>query len=332
MYSDEDLDAAVNAKVLSQDSVQHFREFIAKQRNGSLNDEEHFRLISGFNDVFVAIAAMLFMASISWLGTKVAPFIGALGLLFSAWFLAETFVRKRRLAFPAIVLLISFIGSIFWLSISLLRYLMTDPSMLLIAGIITFFASYLHWRRFQVPITVATAVAFVLAAIISFMTEEKALIRFIMPMFFVAGLSCFAYAMWWDSQDRHRQTRKSDVAFWLHLLAAPLIVHPIFSTIGILHQNSGLFEISLVLLLYGILGFVSLMVDRRALMLSSLLYVLYALNHMLKTYGVLDQSFAIAGLMIGGALLILSVFWHSSRAQLIGLLPSHYQQKLPALQ
>ena len=86
-----------------------------------------------------------------------------------------------------------------------------------------------------------------------------------------------------------------------------------------------------MLLLYSILGIVSLIVDRRALMLSSLLYVLYALNHMLKTYGAVDQSFAIAGLIIGGALLILSVFWHSSRAQLISRLPNSYQEKLPAL-
>jgi hypothetical protein len=30
--------------------------------------------------------------------------------------------------------------------------------------------------------------------------------------------------MWWDSSDRARLTRRSDVAFWLHLLAAPMIV------------------------------------------------------------------------------------------------------------
>ena len=36
--------------------------------------------------------------------------------------------------------------------------------------------------------------------------------------------------------------------------------------------------------------------------------------------------------MIGGALLILSVFWHSTRALLIRHLPIAYQHKLPTVQ
>src|SRR2546430_3225670 len=39
----------------------------------------------------------------------------------------------------------------------------------------------------------------------------------------------FLFAMWWDGSDRARLTRRSDVAFWLHLLAAPMIVHPVFT-------------------------------------------------------------------------------------------------------
>ncbi|PTQ90733.1 hypothetical protein [Agitococcus lubricus] len=332
MYNDEDLDAAVAAKVLSTESVQAFRQFITRQRQSQLNDEEHFRLLSGFNDIFVAIAAMLFVGSMSWLGNLITPLMGASFMLISSWLLAESFVRKRRLALPAIVLLVSFIGGVFWLSNSLLAYVIPYPSVLLLAAVVTLLASYLHWRRFQVPITVATAVAFVLLAIISFMTEEPSLKPFLIPLFFLGGISSFIYAMWWDSQDRYRQTRKSDVAFWLHLLAAPLIVHPIFTLIGIFDKNSGLLEISLVLLLYGVLGLISLAVDRRALMLSALLYVLYALTRILKLYGGLDMSFAIASVSIGGLLLVLSIFWHQTRSAVVQRLPLRYQQRLPALQ
>ena len=42
-------------------------------------------------------------------------------------------------------------------------------------------------------------------------------------LMFVAGLGVFAFAMRWDLQDPERITRRSDVAFWLHLAAAPLI-------------------------------------------------------------------------------------------------------------
>ena len=37
---------------------------------------------------------------------------------------------------------------------------------------------------------------------------------------FAAGLAVIALAMRWDATDTLRQTRRSDVAFWLHLLAA----------------------------------------------------------------------------------------------------------------
>ena len=39
----------------------------------------------------------------------------------------------------------------------------------------------------------------------------------------VLGIGVFLFAMRWDSSDPARVTRRSDVAFWLHLLAAPMI-------------------------------------------------------------------------------------------------------------
>ena len=47
------------------------------------------------------------------------------------------------------------------------------------------------------------------------------------------GIGVFLFAMWWDASDRARTTRRSDVAFWLHLLAAPMIAHPIFTLLGL---------------------------------------------------------------------------------------------------
>ena len=52
------------------------------------------------------------------------------------------------------------------------------------------------------------------------------------PGFGELGVGVFLFAMRWDSSDPARQTRRSDVAFWLHLLAATgvlLIVFAIFS-------------------------------------------------------------------------------------------------------
>ena len=41
------------------------------------------------------------------------------------------------------------------------------------------------------------------------------------------GIAVFLAAMKFDMSDRNRVTQRTDIAFWLHLLAAPLIVHSI---------------------------------------------------------------------------------------------------------
>ena len=45
------------------------------------------------------------------------------------------------------------------------------------------------------------------------------------------GLISLGTALW-DSRNTLRVTREADIAFWLHILAAGLIVHPLFSAIG----------------------------------------------------------------------------------------------------
>ncbi len=55
----------------------------------------------------------------------------------------------------------------------------------------------------------------------------------ILGFILLLGIGMFLFAMWWDASDRARLTRRSDVAFWLHLLAAPMIAHPIFTLLGL---------------------------------------------------------------------------------------------------
>jgi hypothetical protein len=137
--------------------------------------------------------------------------------------------------------------------------------------------------------------------------------------------------MYWDSQDIERKTRKSDIAFWLHLLAAPMIVHPIFSVIGIMDGHGGLFGVCIVILMYVILGGVSIVVDRKALMVSSLIYVLYAFSALFKAYGMLSYSFAVAGVLIGTLLLLLSAFWHKARQYIFQYLPAGVVGYIPVI-
>src|SRR3546814_4796732 len=78
----------------------------------------------------------------------------------------------------------------------------------------------------MVPITVAAVTAALAATAVALILSLTGVPRdsqtLVMALVLVTGLGVFALAMWWDRSDRVRQTRRSDVAFWLHLLAAPM--------------------------------------------------------------------------------------------------------------
>lgn len=328
MYTDEELDTAASRGILTPEAVAAFRAHIAAQRRTAAVDEEHFRLVSGFNDIFVVIASVLLLVSVSWIGGAAAGWLGALANCIAAWLLAEFFVRKRRMALPAIVLLAAFVGGAFLMSLQLLG---KNTAGFGLASAVAGLAAWLHWQRFKVPITVAAGVAVivggVIAAILSAIPESG---RALMPLMFVAGLATFAYALRWDASDAARQTGRSDVAFWLHLLAAPLLVHPVFTLLGVTAGEPGAGQMVVVVAMYVGIALVSLAIDRRALMVSALGYVLYAFSALFKDAGVISLSFALTALLIGSALLMLSAFWQPSRAFALRLLPASWQARLPS--
>ena len=148
---------------------------------------------------------------------------------------------------------------------------------------------------------------------------------------FVAGLAVFAFAMRWDLQDPARTTRRSDVAFWLHLLAAPMIAHPIFSTLGVVGGSDiGIGKAIAVLAIYIVFGIVALIVDRRALLVSALIYVLFALAFLFDRFGAVELTVALTALVIGSALLTLSAFWAPIRRGVLGIIPEDWREALPS--
>ena len=120
-----------------------------------------------------------------------------------------------------------------------------------------------------------------------------------------------------------------DVAFWLHLLAAPLLVRATFAALGVSNGETSLLQALAVVALYVTIALVSLAIDRRALMVAALGYVLYTFSTLLKQYGVVSMSFAITALALGSTLLLLSAFWHTSREVVLKRLPLTLQLRLP---
>jgi hypothetical protein len=355
MYSETDIEAAVAAGALSPDAAAALRNYVATQRSAPAVDEEHFRLITGFNDIFVGIAAAILLFAVAWIGQSFGPQIGGegpspfAGLLVAAtaWGLAEFFTKKRRMALPSILLLLAFTGGVLMTAFTTIVLavgeqvfedseravaLVVAASAAIAAG-----ATWLHWRRFRVPITVAVGAATLVAlalALIAYTvgdSNEQLMENVLLGSALVLGLGVFLFAMRWDSSDPRRETRRSDVAFWLHLLSAPLIVHPIFSLLGLTNGDVTVGEAMVVLLVYLLLGLAALAVDRRALLVSALAYVLFALISLFDRFGAVELNIALAAFVIGSGLLLLSAFWHSVRRTVVQPLPAGLQSRLPVL-
>ncbi len=338
MYSDLDIEAAIRAGVITREAGQALRDFVARSRATPGADEEQFRLLTGFNDIFVTIAIVLVLLALGWLGSSVSVSAGGAAVALASWGLAEYFTRRRRMALPSIVLVAAFVASVAEAGVmGLVAWRdgggsdSQNAALLGLCAVVTAAAGYAHWRRFAVPITVALATGAGLGAIVLLLLWQfPALLGHTVPLVLSAGLLVFGFAMWWDSRDRLRVTRRSDVAFWLHLLAAPLIVHPIFNLLGLLRGSAAPPQSALIAVeLYGVLAVAALVVDRRALLVSALAYVLYAITALLRGAGSLSSALALAALCIGVGLLMLSALWQRSRAPLVRALPPWLQAGVP---
>jgi MFS family permease len=358
MYSQNDLDEAVAAGAISVEQANALRGFVETQRAMPAVDEEQFRLITGFNDIFVSIAAAILLFAVGFIGQSIGQTLGLridhdgpspLAPLFvaaTAWGLALFFTARRRMALPSILLLLAFVISVFATAGFSLVLAVGEPQgnqeavvggiIVSVSSAIAAAAAWAHWRRFHVPITIAAGALSVSAIVIALIASALGDVdgtngQIMLASVLLFGIGVFLFAMRWDSSDPARVTRRSDVAFWLHLLAAPMIVHPVFTLLGLNDNSASIGEGLVVIILYVALGLTALAIDRRALLVSALAYVLYALNELFRQFGAVELNVALTALVIGSALLLLSAFWHQARTMVVRPLPAGLQARLPLL-
>lgn len=365
MYSQNDLDEAVAAGALSAAAAASLRAFVDLQRTSPAVDEENFRLITGFNDIFVSIASAILLFAVGWIGQSIgesmglfigqhdqsgapSPLAPAL-IAATAWGLALFFTAKRRMALPSILLLLAFVGAVFAISAWTIGPIIgaiigvaffenserTPAIMMAVSAAVAASSAYLHWKRFRVPLTVAAGVAavagFAVGLLASVLGDIPNLENILLGLVLMLGIGVFLFAMRWDSSDPARETSRSDVAFWLHLLAAPMIIHPVFALLGLNDGTATIGEGLVVIALYFVLGIIALAIDRRALLVSALAYVLYALSELFKQVGAVELNVALTALVIGSALLLLSAFWHQARSVIVHRLPETLRTRLPLI-
>ncbi len=144
------------------------------------------------------------------------------------------------------------------------------------------------------------------------------------PLIFAGlGLLVFVVAMWFDVRDTTRVSHLSDSAFWLHLLASPLIVHGAMVSL-LFSQQAWIQAIDKELIIIAFfVGFLllALLLDRRAMLVSTQIYMIYALTQVLE--GQLDstQNVLIYVLMALGLLVIFfGTYWYKARRLIFGFL------------
>ncbi|WP_332696449.1 hypothetical protein [Bosea sp. (in: a-proteobacteria)] len=348
MIREEDLQAAVSEGIIDQaqavrlSHLARLRRQAAPFATGDVAaedsrpvdpDDERFRLIGGFNDVFVTIGVGLLAAAL--LGLMRLLGLGeafALTGLVAAWGLAEWFSRRMRLALPSIALAVMFVASAGFLA-ALATDLLAQQAgirgearqgwLLIGGGLAGALAARLHHWRFRVPIDAAITAAGCVTVLAGLLTlvDPRLVEDHLAALAFVVGVGIFLFAMRADMSDPRRLTRRSDSAFWLHLLAAPLIVHPTIqlATGGIGDIGTG--KALVVLVLFVLLGLVALVIDRRALIVSGLSYAGIAIAYLLaqRLEGGLGLPLTLLGLAV--VVLGLSAGWRALRTLVVSRLP-----------
>ncbi|MFY8157495.1 MAG: hypothetical protein ACOVLI_11515 [Rhabdaerophilum sp.] len=335
------------------DGLRRLAEDAARREFEPEADREKLRFVSGFADIFVVIGIGLFVGAASYfLLQSVRPAVGAPVLTLLIWGLAELFSRRHRMALPSIVLLVLFTGSALvsihlWMSMiwgldasRLYRAfdfgrrsgLLGDRLALSLAALLTVGAVWLHYLRFRVPVTVAAGVAVLAGSAFVFLTALAPgfVERFAGLIILLIGLLIFLLAMRFDMSDPRRETRRTDIAFWLHLLSAPLIVHSfiqeVFGGVALLNPGKAIAMIGLFLAL----SMVALVIDRRALLVSALVYTAIALGTLFREAAITTATVPAALLVLGAIILGLSIGWQPLRRLMLMALPANLRRRFPA--
>ena len=350
-----DLDAAVAAGVIRSDQADDLRRFDERLRHAPGATEEKFAFISGFADVMAAIGVSMVTITLATLVGSTFPYAAA-AFPFACWAAARYFTEKRRLMLTSFVLFA--VWAVSCAAAALTLGLVTagfDPfnmyggiqttgvAFVVVAGFATV-ACYAWWRRFQLPIAFAAfAVAIVNVGVNA--------VRALFPHFPNLGVDLigaavgpllFAWAMWWDMSDVRRETIRSDVAFWMHIAAGFQMVKGamtlllgvkgdadswgrMFRTIA--DPSHG--QAAAVLILFMIFATVALIIDRRSLLTSGMVYAVPAMIALFGGVGSGGAGIATAFLVCGLTLTFLAVRWTAMREPLLRLLPDGLKAQLP---
>ena len=262
------------------------------------------------------------------------------------WLMAEFFARGRRLFLPSIVIFLAFnlffmaaAGAAYGAILNLDKAFFDDLDGAGFAGAIRRAAEYFlvvlgattaaifaFYARMRLPFAMGVfgySLASVGVAGAFYLWPEKAP-SLMQPAQLAAGVFIFLLGVYFDARDPERKTRISDNGFWLHFFAAPLILNSVLGmTVGadmLTRNSSGAAVVTLIVVF--VFSLVSLLINRRALLVAGLLYALIAAGYLISKVGLSGGwTAAVTLLVLGGAMVLLGGGWHSLRRVVVAPFP-----------
>ncbi|MEX3010842.1 hypothetical protein [Hoeflea sp. TYP-13] len=339
------LDAAVSRDIITADQRTALLGLAAETPDPaelrSMREEEQFRFITGFNDIFLAIGVALFVSA-AVMTSDLFDFSVAstAAAAVAMWLVSEILAVRMRRAIPSMLAAAAFVIFAMIASIGLLSEYIA-PHAIETSGTFSAYAftvsgclwASLYYVRFRLPFSLfMIGGAFVALGFVALMHAVSGGVENFEEFFYtqkltasyalVSGLVTFAIAMWLDRSDPDRSTIKADYAFWLHLLAAPLIVHALMYLTTGLELGGVATVVSMgsalaVLAIFAALSVVALIIDRRAILVAALTYLGGALWYLASRSQFAASNAELFSILLISILVIgLGVGWHGIRRTL----------------
>jgi len=300
----ERLEAASKHGIITTEQVESLLNFFSDESAATVtqdeNSEEHLRFVRGVGDIFITLGVIFVAVAGAQIEMSAYFNLVPVFILIGA---SEWLIRVRRLSLPGIALLIS----ILYFSDQLIGFSLSNPELLDL--IILIAIGLIFYLRYKMPFTLLPIAAGCLGIFSIIIGIDIKADHYIFALF---GLLVFIIAMWFDSRDKERTNRLSDSAFWLHLLAAPLVVHGIMITL--LSSDSVPFTEFFIILFFVIFFLIALFVDRRAILVSSLSYAIFAVIKLAITGKVdIENMTLVIFIAFGMFIIFFGVYWYKIR-------------------
>jgi len=341
MRMEIDIDAAASRGIISEDQAIALRNFEAETAGEPLASSERFQLFGGLSDIMAALGLAMTLLALGLFLSR-----AHLTLLFLAFppvlfVLARRIDLKRKpcLTMVIFVAIVATLASALPVSLDVwgdrMVHNVVKATAMFVLGIApALVAMVMFWRRFRFPPVPAVAAG---------LTAVSVSLAFRPNLFDGMGygpanaallfmsIGILGWAIWWDLTDIRRETDRSQIAFWLHCCSGFLITR---SACGLftgndalnLNLNLGLGsdQVGPFLVIFALCALISLILDRRSLLASSVLPMLTLFMRI---------GAAQLGLFAMGCFLLLFAFvWNAARVAVLRLLPTAVVAQLPRTQ